>query len=152
MLGCGLSAFTYTAFEFDNATPSPETTPTSTTLVVGTIGSSSRPTSSAATSPSSSTSSTTTSSNKTTVEIVVIVVLGFVSVTSFAISLYFLTRCYQLHRRPKYTPIAQTSPNPNQNSTSQPEKGLSKWSKIAGIVSPCIALASLSLAFYVAFR
>ncbi|KAK0510873.1 hypothetical protein JMJ35_006425 [Cladonia borealis] len=169
LLGCGLSAFTYTAFEIDSASPSSvttptsttfelnsattssETTPTSKTLVVGAAGSSSRPTGSAATSPAGSTSSTTTSSSgKTAVEIVVIVVLGVVSVTFFAIFLHFLKQCYKMRQQPNYAPVAQTSPG--LYSTPQPEKGLSRWSKVAGIVSPCIALPSLGLALFVAFR
>ena len=165
-LGCGSTAFDYTAFF---ATPTPMAVSAGAAIhTSNTPGATTTPNSGLTTSPAqdstatpatprpSQTSTSSGSSNTTT--IVVVVVGAVVALISGCVFLWFLYMAWKLHHKAKYPqqqPYAYQLSNPSLNSVPQVKdkrSGLGKWSKIVTIISPIFAIAGVVVSVYFGLR
>lgn len=171
-LGCGLvPLFTYTAFFSAEAgfaepsTPAAVQSPAPATATTTPLpGSTTRLPSSITANPISDTSATPatplpsqtyTSSLSSTTTTTVIVVGAVVALVGGLVFLWFLYMAWKIHQTHKYPKQQQYSPLTMQYSnTSLPlgapvkKSGLSKWAKIATVVSPIFAIVGLVVAIY----
>ena len=163
-LGCGLLPFTYTAF-LSASTPAAVTTPAAATAKTTMLpGSTTHPLSGITTTPVSDTTTTpvtplpsqtpTSSSLSSTTTITIIVVGAVVALIGGLVFLWFLYMAWKIHQKHKY-PQQQYTPLSMQNSTTSlysgapvKKSGLSKWAKIATVISPIFAIVGLAVAIY----
>ena len=159
-LGCGPLPFTQSAFSAGvnpstpaaAQTPAPAT-PTTTNLASGVT---TNPISDTTTTPvaplpsQTSTSSDLSGTTKTTI----IVVGAVVALVGGIVFLWFLFMAWKIHQAHKY-PQQQYTPLSYQDSTASlqsgapvKKSGLSKWAKIATVISPIFAIVGLAVAIY----
>ena len=161
-LGCGFSAFTYTAFFSKSPAVTVPATAVPTLTIPGTTtspklglatnpGTDSTPTPATA-SPSQS---ATPSKFSSTTTLTVIIVGAVVALVGGLVFLWFLYLAWKIHQQAKYPQQQQYSPLPYQYSSTSlqsvapvKKSGLSKWAKIATIVSPIFAIVGLVGAVY----
>ena len=175
-LGCGAAPFTYSAFFSAEASLAASSTPAAAqTPVVATAKTTPLPGSTdylassitaftisdpAATSasplPSQTSTSSSFSSKTTTTIIVVAATMAFVGGLVF---LWFLYLAWKVHHAHKYPKQPESSPLSHQVSTASlhsgppvKKSGLSKWAKIATVISPIFAIVGLIVAIYFGLR